>query len=163
MLGAMKGYQAGNLALAIAAWLLAGCDPSGRSAAPPGASGKAAASSSVADGSPASSASDTGSGPTAECEALRRRFRERLATATNGCKTAADCTCSPGGIEPAGCGRVVDSASAKALYLLYNQIREDCGLDFNCAATRCLVKCSGGHCQRDHEQTDRPQLPELTK
>lgn len=139
---------------------LAGCKRNSSSSAPsPGSTAPATAAPQAAT---AGSATAAPSDDDARCESLRKRFRDRLAAASNACESDGDCTCSPGGIEPAGCGRVVDRKTAKELYELYDTIRTDCGLDFQCGAQRCLARCVGGRCQRDAERIDGPTpTPEL--
>lgn len=86
----------------------------------------------------------------ARCTALKDQYRATLEQAPRTCHTDADCGTAPGGIEGGGCGRVVDAASADALYALYEQIRTECGLDFHCGPRAVQAVCEDGRCvERD--------------
>ncbi|RLB51881.1 MAG: hypothetical protein DRI90_22630 [Deltaproteobacteria bacterium] len=147
------------LVIVTTACSLVACEPNSPRAQPPNPSAQPRPSAAKTDPQPAPSVSAAASASSAPCEALRKRFGERLAAASNACKTAADCTCSPGGINPAGCGQVVDRESAKELYSLYNQFRTDCGLDRHCAPRRCRVKCTNSYCREDHDAADHHPQP----
>jgi hypothetical protein len=153
----MMTHRPSCLALITTACAVMACEPGGPTAQQPvpSAPTPSGAAADPTAPQPSATASSEPDESTAKCKSLRKRFADRLAGATNACKTSADCTCSPGGIDPAGCGQVVDSETAKALYLLYNEFRTDCGLDRNCAPRRCLTQCTNGYCREDYEARDR--------
>jgi hypothetical protein len=79
------------------------------------------------------------------------------------CAANTDCTCGPGGIDPAGCGQVMNRESAERLFPLYRDVAKRCGLDRHCAPSRCLVSCQNGSCTRQYDTPDvdlrRPLTP----
>lgn len=81
------------------------------------------------------------------CDEIVKRFRDRLAAATNTCKTAADCGChNP--VDPAtGCGGVVDQETAAQLSSIESEFHKSaCTWQVQCAPRRCQPSCVQGHC-----------------
>ena len=95
----------------------------------------------------------------AACQALKEQFRKKLGAAETWCESSADCACSPGGIDPGGCGRVMNRKSANALYDIYTKFHAQCSLDRACAPRRCNAKCDEGRCVRGVDTP--PELPEI--
>lgn len=92
--------------------------------------------------------------PPDPCDQLRGEFQTLLRAATTHCSKDDDCTCGPGGIAPAGCGRIMNKASADNLYKAYSQFRQRCDLDFHCAPESCLTACENGRCEQRPESTE---------
>ncbi len=105
---------------------------------------------------PAGSESTTPDAAEAHCAALKDQFRATLEQAPGTCRSDDDCGTAPGGIDGGGCGRVVDAASADALYELYTQIRNECGLDFHCGPRAVQAVCEDGRCAERDLSTSVP-------
>lgn len=106
------------------------------------------------DPSDAAMASASAKQPMDPCEKLREEFQTLLGAATTHCSNDEDCSCGPGGIEPAGCGRIMNKQSAEKLYGAYSRFRQQCGLDLHCAPRRCLAACENGSCVERHERLE---------
>ena len=118
--------------------------------------GGGATSSSAAITAPSASTMDA---KEAGCAALKAEFRKTYEAAGRSCQKDSDCTCCPGGIDPAGCGTVMNQKSASELYRIYAKVRKDCGLDRHCAPRLCRAGCRNGGCvELPREEFDQPRL-----
>ncbi|PKN49992.1 MAG: hypothetical protein CVU63_00560 [Deltaproteobacteria bacterium HGW-Deltaproteobacteria-20] len=107
-----------------------------------------------ADPSPTVGASASAVPTMDPCVELRARFRQLHEAAGMHCTANTDCTCGPGGIDPAGCGQIMNRESAERLLPLYREVAKRCGLDRRCAPSRCLAACQNGTCTRLSDTPD---------
>jgi hypothetical protein len=86
-------------------------------------------------------------GPLA-CMEIRRRFADRLRTATMACKSAEDCGCyNP--VSDASCGGVVDAPTSEALAKIETDFHAaKCPWLVQCGPWVCKPSCVAGRCQR---------------
>jgi hypothetical protein len=100
------------------------------------------------------SASASSQVPQDPCDQLRGDFQTLLGAATTHCSKDDDCTCGPGGIEPAGCGRIMNRESAEKLFRAYTRFHRQCDLDLHCAPETCRAACENARCVQRFDSTE---------
>ena len=92
-----------------------------------------------------------GRGPnpiTRPCAATSVRFTQLLKARDDSCKTAADCSCFPGGLPASPCGGVTSKKSARTLAALARSYRRHKCKSLECPAQECVPRCVTGRCTR---------------
>ncbi|MBU0504596.1 MAG: hypothetical protein ABII18_06090 [bacterium] len=85
-----------------------------------------------------------------QCDELDKKFAAMLNTATDKCKTDADCSCYPAGYTVDICGGICDKITADKLRAI-DKINDEigCGYRGMCGAWICNPVCVDGFCKND--------------